>query len=94
MGTPHKHAKQIKAWADGATIQLFTLNHGWIDCTNNVPLWSDNTKYRVKPTPKTATAYFLLSPGGHLSLDDKPLHDVAKERGWKQVGEYTFTYEE
>lgn len=50
---PHKHAEIIKAWADGAEIEVRYPNEGnlWRDCPN--PLWSRVHEYRVKPTPKT-----------------------------------------
>jgi hypothetical protein len=49
---PHKHAELIKAWADGAEIQIFNPdNMEWEDlqCT---PVWNDQMKYRIKPEPK------------------------------------------
>jgi hypothetical protein len=50
MNKPHKWAKEIKAWADGAEIQM-TINDEWVDCT---PSWDDSYagKYRIKPQPK------------------------------------------
>ncbi len=45
--TPHKHAELIKAWADGATIQIkHHESGGWIDTDS--PQWGD-LLYRVKP---------------------------------------------
>ncbi len=45
--TPHKHAKVIKAWADGATIQIkHHESGGWVDTES--PQWGD-LLYRVKP---------------------------------------------
>ena len=49
---PHKHAELIKAWADGAEIQIFNPdNMEWEDlqCT---PVWNDQMKYRIKPEQK------------------------------------------
>ena len=48
---PHKHAELIKAWADGAAIQI-SCNYGdelWKDVK---PDWSAKT-YRIKPTKST-----------------------------------------
>jgi hypothetical protein len=45
----HKHAEIIKAWADGAEIEIKGKN-GWIVFHN--PDWYDDYEYRVKPTPK------------------------------------------
>lgn len=48
---PHKHAKLIKAWADGATIQC-KVKSDWFDTTN--PAWSKAIQYRIKPTKTPA----------------------------------------
>ena len=53
MNKPHKHAEQIKAWADGAEIQYKTAWAPntlciWRDCIND-PQWGDYTEYRIKP---------------------------------------------
>ena len=46
---PHKHAELIKAWADGAEIQLKGRNNEWIDI---FPDWQDECEYRIKPESK------------------------------------------
>lgn len=43
---PHKHAKLIKAWADGAEIELL---HGGVWVRLDHPLWNENAQYRRKP---------------------------------------------
>jgi hypothetical protein len=51
MKTPHKHAELIKAWADGAEIQVrLSSSGGWGDCHD--PYWSDHVEYRIKSEPK------------------------------------------
>lgn len=48
MNTPHKHAEVIKAWADGATIQVRGLcSDPWEDIKS--PSWWVGNEYRVKP---------------------------------------------
>ena len=50
---PHKHAELIKAWADGAEIQVKNDdNDGWDDCWQNKPMWDEGYRYRIKPEPK------------------------------------------
>jgi len=51
MRTPHKHAALIKAWADGAEIEVF-LEHfnEWVACPRSA--WDSNYEYRIKPEPK------------------------------------------
>jgi hypothetical protein len=43
----HKHAKEIKAWADGAQIQCSWKNEEyWCDIAD--PSWSLDCNYRIK----------------------------------------------
>jgi hypothetical protein len=44
---PHKHAELIKAWADGAVIQVKNGN-AWEDCVLD-PFWTPEAEYRIKP---------------------------------------------
>ena len=48
----HKHAKLIKAWADGAQIQRKDgIDNGdWLDDLH--PRWHILDEYRIKPEPK------------------------------------------
>ena len=43
----HKHAELIKAWADGAQIQVKACNLVWEDREN--PYWATDREYRIKP---------------------------------------------
>tara|TARA_R110000824_G_scaffold23140_5_gene83479 strand:- start:7283 stop:7876 length:594 start_codon:yes stop_codon:yes gene_type:complete len=47
--TPHIHAKEIKAWADGATIQCYQNVLGNWGVGGDNPSWNPNFRYRVKP---------------------------------------------
>jgi hypothetical protein len=56
MKTPHKHAELIKAWADGAEIEVL-VGHKWVGVEENWtsyqnPFWYPDMKYRIKPEPK------------------------------------------
>lgn len=47
---PHVHAEVIKAWSDGAEIQVKSFEASkWVDCQH--PYW-DRDFYRVKPDPE------------------------------------------
>jgi len=46
MNKPHKHAALIKAWADGAEIQVLTIGDTWQDISD--PHWNGE-QYRIKP---------------------------------------------
>ena len=49
---PHKHSELIKAWADGATIQVKYTDapQYWVD--KDYPTWHPKDQYRIKPEPK------------------------------------------
>ena len=47
---PHKWAKEIKVWADGAEIEYRYNEDVWAPAYN--PSWCENTDYRIKPQPK------------------------------------------
>ena len=59
MKTPHKHAALIKAWADGATIEVaipknqtsadYGIFDAWME--TKAPEWNPRKQYRVKPEP-------------------------------------------
>lgn len=69
---PHKHAKLIKAWADGAKIQYWNESlHKWID--KGDPLWYEWCEYRIKPEepsnepwkPKADETFYIVSDMGY-----------------------------
>jgi hypothetical protein len=48
---PHKHAELIKAWADGADIEHFSVPAQiWMYTAR--PAWNEDNNYRIKPEPK------------------------------------------
>lgn len=57
MGTPHMHAAVIKAWADGAEIQVLQAGGVWVDFKNYTPTWNPDKEYRVKPQPVKSGGY-------------------------------------
>lgn len=60
---PHKWAKEIKAWADGAEIEAFCpMSQEWEKIKD--PFWSSNVEYRIKPETKTCTIYINLHTYG------------------------------
>ena len=50
----HKHAKLIKAWANGAKIQWWNVEHRrWVDLDDSRPFsWDESIVYSVKPEEK------------------------------------------
>jgi hypothetical protein len=50
--TPRAHADLIKAWADGATIEVMCYEGHWRELKNEAPMWCPDHVYRIKPTPR------------------------------------------
>lgn len=51
MNKPHKHAELIKAWADGAEIEILSkVYQEWI--LMPFPDWHNEMEYRIKPEQK------------------------------------------
>lgn len=58
---PRKHAALIKAWADGATIQYYSIvDKEWAICEYN-PRWEEGQQYRIKPEPTDLDKYGVES---------------------------------
>ena len=57
---PHKWAKEIKAWADGAEIEVY--NNGIWEPVQN-PWWITDNEYRIKPTPKEPQYLYVYANG-------------------------------
>ena len=53
----HKHCELIKAWADGAEIQV-KHNDKWLEVTNG-PFWDESREYRIKPEEKKPVVRWL-----------------------------------
>ena len=74
---PHKHAELIKAWADGADIEYFDHEEGWINQLH--PAWYVDTEYRIKPEPKhDVVRYTTISQYAMGIWTEKNPHDNLK----------------
>ena len=65
---PHKWAKEIKAWADGAEIECSVNKGEWkIDCN---PIWliDDDIEYRIKPQPKEPQYLYVFKDIGGIDI--------------------------
>jgi hypothetical protein len=49
--TKHIHYDTIKAWANGATIEIYDLYKDTWHAMDN-PSWYEDNEYRIKPQPK------------------------------------------
>lgn len=63
----HKHAELIKAWADGAEIQMKFLSKDWEEFDD---VWTENEHYdfRIKPKLTMQFRYFALESHPLLGL--------------------------
>ena len=82
---PHKWAKEIKAWADGAEIEwrfnsvaLDRIGE-WESCLSDTPMWHDpRCEYRIKPQPKEPQYLYVYARNGEVvSMYEAP-------RGWSE----------
>jgi hypothetical protein len=73
---PHKWAKEIKAWADGAEIEFQSWSGNWLPTIT--PDWGNNYDYRIKPQPKEPKYLYIFSQtSGHtvrLTMNMLPQH--------------------
>ena len=61
---PHKWAKEIKAWADGAEIEVRFDGGKWIQ--NLLLCWDwDNAEYRIIPQPKEPQYLYVYKGKGY-----------------------------
>jgi hypothetical protein len=67
MNKPHKHAELIKAWADGAEIEVKADVNYWL--LTKAPTWYVDYEYRIKrePKPDVVKELCLICPKGNLS---------------------------
>ena len=57
---PHKWAKEIKAWADGAEIEVKDIRSDWWTIQNPQWLESGDVEYRIKPQPKESQYLYVF----------------------------------
>ena len=70
----HKHAELIKAWADGAEIEVWNpIFRRWTECSPYFP-WDEQKEYRIKPEPKPDVVAYL-SKEFHSTLNGFAWHE-------------------
>jgi len=78
---PHKHTVEIKAWADGAKIQLrYPSGDTWGDDPN--PLWLDRNEYRVKPVARMYRVWAQTGGHGVGTVENDAQALAAAKREW------------
>lgn len=96
MNKPHKHAKEIKAWADGAQIEYFEAGaNNWFYV--ETPSWDLFTHYRIKPQPVIKKMYMHYGNIEYRAKYDKydgvdvPQAMYASNKDMLKHLEFTFT---
>jgi len=77
--TQHKWHKEIKAWADGAEIEVYDeVGKQWYLLAHSSPDWEVSNKYRIKPQPKEPQYLYVYARNGEVNyIYDEP-------RGWAE----------
>jgi hypothetical protein len=73
MNKPHKWAKEIKAWADGAEIEIrYDESNGYSEWEiEQYPNFnSDLIEVRIKPTPKEPQYLYVYKRDNWIGLSD------------------------
>jgi hypothetical protein len=77
MKTPRKHAELIKAWADGAEIELKMGNEEWHSISR--PHFMGAAVYRIKPERKPDVVKYGFADSnaaGYFHKDKWPGHNI------------------
>lgn len=64
----HKWAKEIKAWADGAEIEVSVSGLEWSKVTARHPQWHEDNEYRIKPQPKEPQYLYVFKDEDDFQL--------------------------
>lgn len=84
--TQHKWHKEIKAWADGAEIEVSMLcencygEYNWSEWTTDTnPEWETvDYQYRIKPQPKEPQYLYVYKDFGEVCILEDKFADFAK----------------
>ena len=92
---PHKWAKEIKAWADGAEIEVKVSGMDrWSNVTAIHPQWHEDNEYRIKPQPKEPQyLYVYHQEGKGLEIGYAP-HEALNMWKTKIVGKIKLEQDE
>jgi hypothetical protein len=84
----HKWHKEIKAWADGAEIEVYyESQQDWCPAPSN-PTWNDEYEYRIKPQPKEPQYLYAWLDKGDENIQwdyDKPT-SIKEDDLYKYIG--------
>ena len=72
---PHKHAELIKAWADGAEIQVKSCGNWYDYPAGDSPIWCPDHEYRIKPEVKPDVVKYYKATTGVTVNQYNPTKD-------------------
>ena len=87
MNKQHKWHKEIKAWADGAEIEV--LDTDGVYRVVNKPNWEPNIDFRIKPQPKEPK-YLYVYLDDNYELSTIPIDND----NWQYIGKIKLETEE
>jgi hypothetical protein len=70
---PHKHAELIKAWADGATIEMLCDDNEWYTL-HGYFYWAEDNTYRIKSEVKPDSVLYCRVR--NHNGDKTPIHNI------------------
>ena len=91
MSKPHKWAKEIKAWADGAEIEYWNNSAERWMIVLGMPLWNSDAEFRVyqdynKPQPKEPQYLYVYKAFNSLLQGFSGREYDLEKQGWKYIG--------
>jgi hypothetical protein len=93
---PHKHAECIKAWADGAEIEVRSDDYDTWESIE-MPTWFNCLEYRIKPQPVITKKYTFYDRIEKYVSQGKSLNTMSPQmwysehEGFANMLEWTFT---
>ena len=91
---PHKWAKEIKAWADGAEIEhrwLSEIDFQWFKCKEAIDWNNELLEYRIKPQPKEPQYLYVYADlEVDMSIKVEPFLGLSFMRGGSKINMFNF----
>ena len=82
----HKWHKEIKAWSDGAEIEVretkWINTSDWFTLSEMMPSWDDETKeFRIKPQPKEPQYLYVYQLGFEYRFSSEKKNEMQFSAG-------------
>ena len=89
MGQPHKHAKILRAIADGKDVQWQSkLDQSWNDPSGEInPIIDSDVDWRIKPEPKPDVVQYINAYPADSGCSYDELHQAIAGCGEGAIGQ-------